>query len=158
MADARFEDGGDRPINLGALDAGDLTVISALVQDAVLTAGDLHYRRGKRQFAVLLNRFRWEDRAAAERSGRAFERVRSLLLIGDVLAVRRQGIDPRDRDTVLSLLALEWVAGLDGSGRLVLTFAGDGAVALEVEALDITLKDVTRPYAAPSRKAPRHQD
>lgn len=158
MTDARFEDGGERPVNLGAEDADDLRVISALVQDAVLTAADLDWRRRKRQFVALLNRFRWEDRAAAEREGRRYERVRALLVIGDVRAVRSMGIRPGDKDTVLSLLALDWQPGEDGTGCLLLTFAGDGAIAVEVEALDVTLKDVTRPYVAPSRKAPEHRD
>jgi hypothetical protein len=39
---------------------------------------------------------------------------------------------------------------------VILTLAGDGALALEVEALEVTLKDVTRPYAAPSGHAPGH--
>ena len=34
--------------------------------------------------------------------------------------------------------------------------AGDGAIALEVEALDVRLDDVTRPYRAPSGKVPNH--
>ncbi len=38
---------------------------------------------------------------------------------------------------------------------MVLTLAGDGAIALEVEALDVTLKDVTRPYIAPSTQGAR---
>ena len=46
--------------------------------------------------------------------------------------------------------------GEDGTGRLTLTLAGDGAVALDVEALDVRLDDVTRPYRAPSGKVPRH--
>ena len=37
---------------------------------------------------------------------------------------------------------------------MILTLAGDGAVALEVEALEVTLHDVTRPYRAPSGKVP----
>ena len=40
----------------------------------------------------------------------------------------------------------------------MLTLAGDGAIALEVEALEVTLQDVTRPYRAPSGKAPAHPD
>ncbi len=71
MTDARFEDGGERPLNLGAQDADDLGVISALVQDAVFPITEMSFRRGKRQFALLLNRFRWEDRDAAERAGAA---------------------------------------------------------------------------------------
>ena len=37
MTDARFEDGGERPVNLGAEDAEDLKVISALTQREHLT-------------------------------------------------------------------------------------------------------------------------
>ncbi len=103
-----------------------------------------------------MNRFRWEDRAAADRAGRAYERVQALLVVDDVLSVRTQGIDRADRDTVLSLLDLAWTPGEDGTGILTLTLAGDGAVALDVEALEVTLRDVTRPYLAPSGKAPSH--
>jgi hypothetical protein len=67
-----------------------------------------------------------------------------------------QGIDRGDPDLVLSLLAIGFEPGADGTGRLVLTLAGDGAVAVEVECLDVTLADVTRPYAAPSGRAPGH--
>jgi hypothetical protein len=51
---------------------------------------------------------------------------------------------------------MDFTSGADGTGRLTLTLAGDGAVALEVEALDVRLDDVTRPYPAPSGKVPQH--
>lgn len=156
MADARFEDGDERPLNLIAQDGDDLGVISALVQDAVLPITEMTWDRKARRFAALINRFRWEDRAAAEAAKRPVERVRALLTVADVLAVRTQGIDRQDRDTVLSILSLSWEPGPDGTGRLVLVLAGDGAVAIAVEALDISLRDVTRPYRAPSGKVPSH--
>lgn len=156
MADARFEDGDERPLNLIAQDGDDLGVISALVQDAVLPITEMTWDRKARRFAALINRFRWEDRAAAEAAKRPVERVRALLTVADVLAVRTQGIDRQDRDTVLSILSLTWEPGPDGTGRLVLVLAGDGAVAIAVEALDISLRDVTRPYRAPSGKVPSH--
>jgi hypothetical protein len=46
----------------------------------------------------------------------------------------------------------------DGPGRVVLTLAGDGLICVEVEALEVTLTDVTRPYLAPSRRAPSHPE
>lgn len=156
--DARFEDGAERPLRLRAEDAGDIEVVSALVQDAVLTAADMSWDRGKRRFSLLVNRFRWEDVPAALRRGREFERVRAILAVDDVSRVARQGLDPKDGGTVLSLLALGWEPGEDGTGRLVLTFSGDGAVALDVEAVNLVLQDVTRPYAAPSGKAPKHPE
>jgi hypothetical protein len=39
---------------------------------------------------------------------------------------------------------------------VILTLAGDGAIRLSVEALEVSLKDVTRPYRAPSGKVPQH--
>lgn len=155
MTDARFEDGEEAPLRLIAREGGDLPVIAALVQDAVLTAADMTYARPRRRFALMLNRFRWEDREAAQAAHRPYERVRALLVVEEVLAVRTQGIQ-RDGDVVLSLLDIGFADTGDGAGRLTLTFSGDGAIELDVEALDVSLRDVTRPYVAPSGKVPDH--
>jgi hypothetical protein len=153
--DARFEDAREAPLQLMALDGEDLQVISTLVQDAVLPATEMTWDRGRRRFALLLNRFRWEDGGATAQR-RNHERVQSVLVIEDVLSVATQGVRQGDKDVILSLLSLSFEAGEDGMGRIELTLAGDGAIALEVEALEVTLKDVTRPYAAPSRARPSH--
>lgn len=158
MADARFEDGAETALTLRAEGPEDLPVLSALVQDAVLAATDIRWDRKGRTLSLFLNRFRWEDRTAAEAAGRPYERVRALLVAADVGGVSSQGFDRHDKDLVLSVLSLAWEAGADGAGRLVLTLAGDGAIAAEAECLDVTLKDVTRPYAAPSGHLPRHPD
>ena len=156
MADARFEDGAERPVFVTATDVEGLQVVSALVQDAVLPITEMRWDRKARRFALLVNRFRWEDREDAEKRGRPYERVQSLLVVDDALGVQSQGIDREDRDTVLSVLALDWEPGEDGTGHLILTLAGDGAVRIAAECLDVSLKDVTRPYRAPSGKAPKH--
>ncbi len=152
--DARFEDGRDRPLHLGALDTDDLQVIASLTQDAVFPITEMTWRAKERRFAILLNRFRWED-AGRDRHGA--ERVQSLLVVDQVLRVASQGIDRSDPDMILSLLSLTFDAGEDGAGHVVLTLAGDGGLRLEVEALEVTLKDVTRPYKAPSGKVPEHE-
>lgn len=154
--DATFEEGREAPLYLGALDEEDLKVLAALVQDAVFPASEMSWLPRKRRFAILLNRFRWEDADAARRRGRDFERVQALLVVDNVLRVSSQGVDPRDREVVLSLLDVTFEPGEDGAGQVLLTLAGDGAIRLEVEALEVTLKDVTRPYRAPSGKAPSH--
>lgn len=154
--DARFQDGAERPLRLMAVTGEDLQVISALAQDAVLPVTEMRWDRTRRRLAVLLNRFRWEDRDAATRRGRPYERVQSVLTVEDVQTVASQGFDRGDPDLVLSLLSVTFEPGAEGSGRVILTLAGDGAVALEVECLEVTLNDVTKPYAAPSGKAPHH--
>ncbi|MFN3723577.1 MAG: DUF2948 family protein [Paracoccaceae bacterium] len=156
MTDARFEDGDDSPLRMIAAEPADVPVLSALVQDAVLPITEMRFDPKARRFVLLLNRFRWEDRDAAEAAKRPYERVRSLLVVEDVLRLRSSGIDRTDRDTVLSILAMAFSPGADGMGTLTLTLAGDGAVAMDVETVNLRLEDVTRPYIAPSRKMPDH--
>ena len=152
--DARFEDGVERALRLRAEDVEDLCVISALVQDAVLPGSEMAWDRGRRRFACLINRFRWED----EVKGRAPERVQSVLAFDDVTAVRQQGLGRETKEAVLSLMSVAFEAGEDGTGRVVLTLSGDGAVGIDVEAINVTLQDVTRPYRAPSGKSPSHPE
>ncbi len=152
--DARFEDGDERPLRLKALDAEDLAVLSSLVQDAVFPAAEMVWTRKQRRFGILLNRFRWED--AVRGSGRAPERVQSVLAIEDVMRVQTSGLPVGQADVVLSLLSVTFEPGEDGTGRVVMTLAGDGAIAVDVEALEVVLRDVTRPYLAPSGKVPSH--
>lgn len=156
MTDARFEDADDAPLRLMAQEPDDLPVLAALVQDSVFPITEMTYAKRQHRFALLLNRFRWEDEATAEREGRPFERVRSLLVFDDVLGVRSQGIDRSDKDTILSLLGITFTPGPEGSGVVELVLAGDGTVALQVEALEVTLTDVSRPYRANSGHVPQH--
>ncbi|SMY08013.1 DUF2948 family protein [Flavimaricola marinus] len=152
--DASFKDGADKPLRLQAFDADDLAVISALVQDAVFPADEIRWIARERRFAILLNRFRWEDAGQT----RSAERVRSLLVIDEVERVRSQGVPKGDAETVLSLLSLVFEPGDEGRGRVVLTLAGDGVIEIEVAVLEVVLRDVTRPYAAPSGRAPSHPE
>lgn len=152
--DATFEDGGEHPLNLGALEADDLEVLSALTQDAVFPITEMRYDAKARRFALLINRFRWEDKGLERHKP---ERVQALLVFDNVLGVASQGVDRREAEMVLSLLSIAWEAGDDAAGDIVLTLAGDGAIKLSCEALEASLKDVTRPYVAPSKKVPKHE-
>ncbi|MBD3664583.1 DUF2948 family protein [Sulfitobacter sp. TSTF-M16] len=151
--DARFEDGREAPLNLGALDIEDLKIVSALSQDAVFPASEMTWDAKGGRFALFLNRVRWEDPG---RTRHAPERVQSVLVISNVQKVASQGVTKGDADIVLSLLALDFEETDAPSGHITLTLAGDGALRVSVEALDVTLKDVTKPYVAPSGKLPNH--
>ncbi|AEI92299.1 DUF2948 family protein [Roseobacter litoralis] len=155
MTDARFEDGREAPLNLGAVDAEDLKVMASLAQDAVFPATEMRWDRVAQRFALLLNRFRWEEGTARAMSP---ERVQSVLAFDTVTAVASSGIDRGDKDTILSVLTIEFVVADAPSGHIVITLAGDGAIRLEVEAIEATLKDVTKPYLAPSKTTPSHPE
>jgi hypothetical protein len=137
------------PLRLRAEDAGDLQVISAALQDAVLKVGDLQWEPAARRFTVALNRFRWEmsDR----------HRVRAALQFGSVLEAGSRRVRRDAPDAVLSLLAVTWKPATepeDPSGVVTLKFSGDADIRLRVEALDAVLADVSAPW--PARGAPRH--
>lgn len=153
--DAKFEDGREKPLNLGALDADDLKIVSTLAQDAVFPITEMQWDAKARRFGLLLNRFRWEDTG---NDRHAPERVQTLLAFDHVLGVASQGIDRTDQDMILSLLAVTFEPAEDGAGDILLTLAGDGGIRLSVEAIEATLKDVTRPYVAPSKAVPKHND
>jgi len=127
-----------------------LAVLSALVQDAVLSASDMRYMPRQRRFALLVNRFRWEAASTPER-------VRALLIFDDVQAAATSGFDRGDADLVLSLLSVDFAPEDEGAvgGEITLTLAGDGAVRLVVECVEASLRDVTRPW--PTSRTPAHK-
>jgi hypothetical protein len=140
-------------MTLAAEDAVDLEVISARLQDAVAKMQDLVYLPRRRRFAALFNRFQWE---ADARKGDL--RVRSGLHFDGVLSVKSQNLKRGAPEAVLSLLAITFTpkGGEDPGGTIALTFAGGGAIKLEVEAIDAGLTDVSGAWAALGR--PEHED
>ncbi|MCP5072904.1 MAG: DUF2948 family protein [Rhodobacteraceae bacterium] len=154
--DARYEDGAENPLRLQALDSEDLTVISTILQDAVLPITEMSWQPSKQRFGLLANRFRWEDKDDAAKQQRDFERVQAMVVVDRVLKVSSTGVDLKDTDQIISLLSVSFEAGEDTEGRIVFTLAGDGAIACHVECLELTLADVTRPYVAPSKSVPEH--
>ena len=157
MSDATFEDGVQKPLRLVAFEPADLDVISSLCQDAVFPAGEVSWRSKDRRFAVLLNRFRWEDANDAALRTRDYERVQSVLTVENAQRVRSQGMRRDEGDVVMSVLSLSF-SQTESGGIVALTLAGDAVIEVTVEALEVTLRDVTRPYFAPSRAMPKHPD
>ncbi len=156
MSDASFQDGSENPVRLRAENAEDLQVISALIQDAVGRNSETSWMPRHNRFALMLNRFRWEDKENASQQGRPFERVQSTLVINNVLKAGGDGINPADKEAIFSTLSIVFELGEDGAGEVVIVLAGDGAIRLKVECLDVTLTDVSRPYKARAKAAPAH--
>ncbi|MGZ8363337.1 MAG: DUF2948 family protein [Caulobacteraceae bacterium] len=143
----------DDRMHLLALDAEDLAVISAAVQDAVARVGDIRFSARERSLTLALNRYRWERVKGAQIDGRG-ERVRAALQFGGVLSVQARRIKREPQDAVVELLAVDFEPGEAPGGQVVLTFAGDGDLRLEVECIDAALSDVSGAW--PARRAPHH--
>ena len=153
--DASFSDGADSALYLGAVTSQDLEVISSILQDSIFCVKDLAWSKKKRQVAVLVNRFRWENNPAYSMKKSTPERVRSLLIVDNVLNLSSQGIDRSDINAPLNLLKLD-LNQSKNSIFLTLLLSDFGAIRCEVEAIELSMKDVTRPQKAKSGKIPNH--
>ena len=146
-------------LKLIALDAEDLGILSAHLQDGVLRVADMTYLPRARRFAAVLNRFDWLAAVASgggrRRSVRP-QRRRAALHIDRVTAARISGIDLSSSDRVLALLAVVFQPGTTTpAGTITLQFAGGAAIQLDVECIEAQLKDLGATWAARSR--PDHE-
>jgi DUF2948 family protein len=148
------------PLRLRAVDTIDLAVIAAHLQDAVAQVGDMAYQPRERRFAVMFNRFMWEDVQDADGAGAKadahapYRRVRAVLHFDGVLKVKSQGLRLDRKEAVANILTLAFEPSDDVAGSITMTFAGGGAIKLEVECLDAWLSDVSEPWS--TKNLPSH--
>lgn len=136
-------------LKLSALDPADLEIISAHMQDAVVTIGDIHYLKPASKFALIANRFLWQTEKPP------YERRRTGLSFDRVLEAKSQRIRQGADDAVLALLAVSFVPGEEPSGTIVLTFSGGGQINLEVECVEARLEDLGPAWETPN--LPSHE-
>ena len=139
------------PLKLRAADLKDLSVVAAMVQDALAPIGDIAYLADESRFVMALNRFRWEAAAEArDADGKPYQRVHAGLRFDKVRSVQFRNIDREDRGRYLELLTIAC-----DEGRVVLHFAGGAAIRLEVDELVCTLGDLDEPW--PTAWKPEHE-
>ncbi len=95
-------------LKLIALDADDLAVISAHVQDARVQASDIIWRQGEKRLVVGMNRLDWEQTLAGETSPR---RLIAALRFDRVLSCKSRNIDLEAPEAALELLGIEFHPG-----------------------------------------------
>jgi len=137
-------------LKLSALDADDLGVISAAVQDALVAVRDCAYFKDEKRFVLLLNRFRWEADPTVEA---AYSRTHSALVFNEVTAVRHHNIPLDEPDRMLELLALVLDYKGENDRSVTLRFAAGRAIRLEIARLACHLGDVGEPWATPWKPA-----
>ncbi len=157
-----------RPLRLRAVDAEDLAILSAQLQDALVPIADMAYLPDQGQFVMVVNRFMWnvppadhaEPGAAASGPGSTGQAIRATedpsylrihcgVRFDGVTAVRSRGFDLKDRRLILELLAVR-----PEEGAVSLDFAGGAQVRLETGAVDCFLADLGDPW--PTRLRPSH--
>lgn len=138
-------------LKLIALDAEDLDVISATTQDAIVRTAEMGYARADRRFALLMNRFAWED--GQQEASKTGIRKRAAMHFDHVTGVKASGFDPAAPEGTLELLTIRFTEIDTPSGHVDLTFAGGGTVRLEVDVLEARLADLGAAWAAKAKPA-----
>ena len=127
-------------LKLIALDADDLAVISAHVQDARVQASDIVWRQDQKRLVVGLDRLDWEQTLSG---GTAPRRMIAALRFDRVLACKSRNIDmDRPETVVLELVGIEFHPGEAPGGSALLLFSHGGALRLDVECLECELTDL----------------
>ena len=139
----------DAALKLHALDREGLTVISAHVQDVCVKREDMTYLPRQRRFVLGGMRYDW----AGAKEGRE-ERVGSVLRFDRVLHVSHIGLKEHEPGEVLNLLGITFEKTDPPSGMVFLAFADGAIVRLEVECLEVELRDVGP--RAPACECPGH--
>ena len=128
-------------LRLHACDQQDLQVVSAMLQDSLVTLSDMVYWAEEKRFAILCNRFCWEThcsatKAAKEKPG---QRIHTGCIFNDIEQVQQQGLDESSPSQILNLLAVEWH---EDKKSIHLIFSNNMAVKLSTPKVNCYLKDL----------------
>jgi hypothetical protein len=165
------------PLKLRAVDADDLAVLGACLQDALVAVQDMRFLGAENRFVMVANRFCWEKlgpgaRLAPEEGARAesaeegaraesaeeesgagpYERVHCGITFEHVTSVKARGFTPgaaADQGRLFEVLTI-----LAEDGLLTLVFSGGAAVRLEVGAVEAFVQDMGEPW--PTLWRPHH--
>ena len=137
-------------LKLAAMEREDLAIVSAHLQDAVAKVGEMAYLPAEKRFAMVVNRFDW---IAASEQAKSVRR-RAGLHVERVLSARTRNLDLKDEKAVVNLLAVEFAEKDAPSGTITLYFSGDAAIQLEVECIEMAMRDLGPEWAA--KKRPQH--
>jgi hypothetical protein len=140
-------------LKLIALDAEDLSVISAHLQDALLRVDEVAYLPREKRFAAIASRFDWFDALTSgrRRGAASYARRRAALRFERVVGAQLLGIDLTKRDVVLSLLAIRFEASEAPAGSVTLHFADGAAIRLNVECIEAEMTDLGPAWQARSK-------
>ena len=142
-----------RNLKLIANSTEDLKVISAHLQDSIVSTKDIASLKKNRIFLIQLNRFMWED---IERGVfRKNKRIRTVLKFDNVIKVASKKIEQNNTSEFLDFLAIESNQMTDNTYEIKLIFSGDSVIKLNTEVIDVTLDDQGSPWE--SKVKPKHK-
>ncbi len=139
-------------LKLIANNSEDLKVISAHLQDSIVSTLDIANLKKNRIFLLQLNRFMWED--VEKGVFRKNKRIRTVLKFENVLSVLSRNINPKGKERFLDFLTMESNILEDKTCEINLIFSGDVVIKIKAEVIEITLDDQGSPWE--TKNKPKH--
>ena len=131
----------------------DLRVVSAHLQDSIVSVADIANLKKNKIFLMQLNRFMWED--VEKGVFRKNKRIRTVLKCEGVLDVFSKNINQIKKDKFLDFLAIETKKMPDNNYEMKIIFAGDSIIKVVSEVIEVTLDD--QGEAWDTKNKPRHK-
>lgn len=148
------------PLKLQAEDSADLDVFSALMQDALIPAPNLHFNGNESTFSIKANRFCWETAPSRLNHQKVFRRNLATLQFGHITRVQKLNFDQDDLESYYNLLAIYCAPSRDAEESPCylydLVFAGEARIRLYADDIDAVLID--SPEGSFTPNTPFHGD
>ena len=130
----------------------DLRVVSAHLQDSIVSVADIANLKKNKIFLMQLNRFMWED--VEKGVFRKNKRIRTILKFENVMNVLSINITQLKKDKFLDFLAIETSITPDKNYEMKIIFAGDSIIRIISEVIEVTLDD--QGEAWDTKNKPKH--
>jgi hypothetical protein len=139
-------------LKLSATSVEDLSVISAHLQDAIVSIQDIANLKKNKIFLIQLNRFMWED--VEKGVFRKNKRTRTVLKFDNIISVSSKNINLKNNEKFLDFLTIESILLPDRNYEIKLIFSGDSVIKIKKEVIDVTLDDQGLPWE--TKTQPKH--
>ena len=122
----------------------DVKVISAYLQDSIVTLKNIAFLKKNRIFVMILNRFMWED--VEKGVFRQNKRVRCALKFEEVTKVQSKNINQKNKNKPLEYLAIKSSLISDNIFKIKIFFSGGGIITIISEVIEVTMSDLGKPW------------
>jgi len=137
----------DERVNLKLLGKNkeDLKVISAYLQDSVVTVKDIVFLKKNRTFVMVVNRFMWED--VEKGVFRQNKRIRCAVKFEEVIKVESKNINQKNKNKPLECLAIKCSSIFNETYKINIFFAGGSIITVISEVIEVALRDLGKPWS-----------
>ena len=130
----------------------DLKVISAYLQDSIITVRDIVFLKKNKTFIMIANRFMWED--VEKGVFRKNKRIRSAIKFEEVIQVKSKNINQKNTKRSLECLAIKRSSANNEKYKINIFFSGDSIITIISEAIEVILHDLGNPWNV--KNIPKH--